>query len=209
MIMDIRMLQEDLKLMPERDFFMKHIVKSQNWYISEYLKVPVESLIDHLDTLKEIVSKNFEIGFHSLQIVGSAKTGFSLSPIKIFTPFHDASDEIPASDIDIALVSDRLYHYWWGEIRKNRRIYYPEYQFVLEALSKSVFKGFINEKDICKLPEFRIEWHKIADSTNRELQDSLGFVHPISYRIYRSWEDLEEYQLYSIKKAKKQQERGK
>ena len=28
-------------------------------------------------------------------------------------------------------------------------------------------------------------------------------VHPITYRIYRSWEDLEEYQIIGIEKTKK------
>lgn len=37
---------------------------------------------------------------------------------------------------------------------------------------------------------------------NMALQDKLRFEHPITYRIYRSWEDLEEYQMLGIAKAK-------
>ncbi len=41
---------------------------------------------------------------------------------------------------------------------------------------------------------------------NIELQDNLGFIHPITYRLYRSWTDLEEYQIDSIIKAKEKLE---
>lgn len=34
------------------------------------------------------------------------------------------------------------------------------------------------------------------------LQDKLGFEHPITYRLYRSWDDLEEYQIIGISKAR-------
>ena len=37
---------------------------------------------------------------------------------------------------------------------------------------------------------------------NKALQDKLRFEHPITYRIYRSWEDLEEYQMQGISKAR-------
>ena len=50
------------------------------------------------------------------------------------------------------------------------------------------------------------EWTAIVDPINIQLQDKLRFEHPITYRIYRSWEDLEEYQIEGIKKAKHQLE---
>ncbi|MCF2669504.1 hypothetical protein JQM81_13305 [Faecalicatena contorta] len=37
---------------------------------------------------------------------------------------------------------------------------------------------------------------------NLMLQDKLRFEHPITYRIYRSWDDLEEYQMLGINKAR-------
>ena len=37
---------------------------------------------------------------------------------------------------------------------------------------------------------------------DKVVQHKLRFEHPITYRIYRSWEDLEEYQLIGISKAR-------
>ena len=205
--MEIESLKEDLQKLSEKDFFMKHIVKSHNWYLTEYLKTPITDLVERLDKMKEIVSQSFNIGFHSLQIVGSAKTGFSLSPKKILKPFHEETDASPSSDIDIALISDYWYSYLWNRIRKLPEIYYKENSQLFSKITYSVFKGFIDAKDICKLPILRKEWSSHAGLANRQLQDNLDFVHPITYRVYRSWEDLEDYQLYSIKKAKQQMEK--
>ena len=89
-------------------------MKSKYWYFSDYLEVPGDEVIDVLDRFKEIVSEHFHISFHSLQLVGSAKTGFSLSPNKILTPFHDGDDTQKSSDIDIAIISESLYQYYWN-----------------------------------------------------------------------------------------------
>ena len=203
--MELETVKKDLLEKSEKDFFMKYIIKSYNWYFAEYQKIPVDCLAERLDLLNEIVSQRFGIGFHSIQIVGSAKTGFSLSPYKIFAPFRETFEGKESSDIDIALVSDYWYSLFWQKIKRTPQIYYSENQELFVRLSKSIFKGFINEKDICKITNLRVMWHRYADLANKELQDR--FVHPITYRIYRSWEDLEDYQLYGIKKAKQQLER--
>ena len=91
-MIDAEMIKADLLSLDTRDFYIKYIVKSKYWYFSDYLEVPGDEVIDVLDRFKEIVSEHFHISFHSLQLVGSAKTGFSLSPNKILTPFHDGDD---------------------------------------------------------------------------------------------------------------------
>ena len=97
---------------------MKHIVKSYNWYFSDYLRVPQNEIVDRMDYFKEIVSSYFGISFHSLQIVGSAKTGYSLSPQKVLRPFHDEIPGEPSSDIDIAVISEKLFLGFWDKLRK-------------------------------------------------------------------------------------------
>ena len=79
-------LQADLLSLNPQEFYLKHIVKSHNWYFSDYLHIPQDEIVDKMDYFKEIVSTELKISFHSLQIVGSAKTGYSLSPRKLFKP---------------------------------------------------------------------------------------------------------------------------
>ena len=54
-----------------------------------------------------------------------------------------------------------------------------------------------------EIQPIRTEWLSVVAPINKLLQDELMIVHPITYRIYRSWEDLEEYQIKGIEKTKK------
>ncbi|MBP1174665.1 MULTISPECIES: hypothetical protein [Paenibacillus] len=194
------MKSELIQLKPA-EFYMKYIVKSYNWYFEEYSNGENETVIEKIDTFKEIVTKNFEISFHSVQMVGSAKIGFSLSPYKGLREFvkQSLNDNDKVSDIDLAIVSDSLFDEIWRAMRKHKSTYYmSNYQRV----ANSVFLGYINDKDFTDMPNFNSEIETRINNTNRELIEELSIIHPISYRIYRSWEDLEEYQLTSIEKAR-------
>lgn len=197
---DIELLKQDLLSLETREFYIKYIVKSNYWYFSEYLHIPSDKVIDVLDRFKEIISENFHISFHSLQLVGSAKTGFSLSPQKALSPFHDESNGQKSSDIDIALVSEKLYQHYWDRMRQTEKIQYKRFY---RQLTASIFRGYINDKVLMEIPPIRSEWLSTISPINKLLQDELMIMHPITYRIYRSWEDLEEYQIIGIEKTKK------
>lgn len=195
------MLRADLLSLEPKDFYFKHILKSHNWYFSDYLHFRPAEVIDRMDYFKEVVSKKFRINFHNVQIVGSAKVGYSLSPQKLFTPFHDECPDKPSSDIDIAIISNRLYQEFWDKLRHIKKIRYKKKYY--DQLTKSIFRGYINEKDLQEVKELSKEWEEIIRPINLILQDELGFVHPITYRLYRSWEDLEDYQIEGISKSRR------
>ena len=195
------MLKADLLSLEPKDFYFKHIVKSHNWYFSDYLHFEPTELVDRMDCFKEIVSKRLGVNFHNIQIVGSAKVGYSLSPAKLFTPFHDERPDKPSSDIDIAIISDRLYQKFCDELRHIKKIRYMQTYY--NHLTESIFRGYINEKDLQKVQGLCEEWAELVRPINVALQDELGFIHPITYRVYRSWEDLEEYQIIGISKARR------
>ena len=151
---DIELLKQDLLSLETREFYIKYIVKSNYWYFSEYLHIPSDKVIDVLDRFKEIISENFHISFHSLQLVGSAKTGFSLSPQKALSPFHDESNSQKSSDIDIALVSEKLYQHYWDRMRQTEKIQYKRFY---QQLTVSIFRGYINDKVLMEIPPIRSE----------------------------------------------------
>ena len=64
-------------------------------------------------------------------------------------------------------------------------------------------KGYINEKDLLKIEGAGKEWENLCRPINVELQDKLGFIHPVTYRIYRNWDDLQEYQIIGISNARR------
>lgn len=192
-------LRANLQALEPKEFYMKHIVKSHNWYFSDYLRIPQDELVDQMDCFKEIVSSSLKINFHNVQIVGSAKMGYSLSPRKLLHPFHDEVPGKPSSDIDIAIISEPLYVRFWSELRGIKGLWYKNYY---KHLTESIFRGYISDGDLQKINGVNEQWDDLVRPINVALQDTLGFVHPITYRLYRSWDDLEEYQLIAISKAK-------
>lgn len=200
MSLDLARIKDDLNSMTSLEFYIKYIVKTQIWYFNSYCQLQGDAMIDCIDSFKETVSNVFGVSFHSAQIVGSAKLGWSLSPHKPLQPFKETGD--PASDIDIAIISPSMFSKIWDDIRLSRRTsFVPDY--LIKDISLSIYRGYINDKQIFSIKRIKAEWEDRVGKANQELQDKLGFVHAISYRVYRSWEDIEEYQIDAIDKTKK------
>ena len=200
MSMQIDSARNDLLCMSERDFYIKYIVKTPNWYFSAYRNNNIGEMIAAIDHFRHIIADALSISFHSAHIVGSAKVGFSLSPTaKAFKPFHDKNEKENSSDIDIAIVSNKYFDMFWELLRVNRRV---QEKLIYGRIARTIFRGYLNDKDIKEIKQLRNKWHDIISPVNKKLQGDLGIIHPISYRVYRYWEDLEEYQMESIQKLK-------
>ena len=145
-------LKKDLMTLEPEEFYFKHIVKSRNWYFSEYLHIPPEEIVDKMDYF-------------------------------------------------IAIVSERLYQHFWDEARKSKKLKYNTRYY--DRITKSIYRGYINEKDLLKIEGAGKEWENLCRPINVELQDKLGFIHPVTYRIYRNWDDLQEYQIIGISNARR------
>jgi len=190
-------IKNDLKKLPEKEFLTKYLLKSDNWYFSEYQNKSETESIVQMETLKDILNEYFGVAFHNVLMVGSGKIGYSLSPTdKLFKKF-DEGDE--SSDIDIAIISSRFFDYLWEEIRKEYSI---KYISSYSTITSSIFRGFINEKNFKNINEIRSIWNKKIDNANRKISSNLSIYHQVNYRIYRSWEDLEDYHLSSLRKIK-------
>lgn len=201
MIYDENTIKADIMQMDPREFYIKYIIKTNNWYFAEYQHTKVDELIDKMDQFKEIVSSCFGVSFHSAQIVGSAKLGVSLSPHKPFRHFIEKAGDNnqKESDIDIAIISSSLFGEIWDKIREERKkTVIPKYS----TITNSIFRGYINDKEFKDLDGLRKSWEEKISRCNILLQGELSIMHPISYRIYRNWEDLEDYQLDGITKMK-------
>lgn len=201
--MEEKIIKKDLLNLTPEEFYMKYIVKTRYWYFSEYLNKHDDEMVDVIDEFKEIVSSHLEISFHGVQMVGSAKIGFSLSPSKLLKPFHDEDKTGKTSDIDIAIISERLFQRYWDYLRKEKGLWNLSYY---ESIAKQIYRGYINGSTLQKIDNIRENWSELISSANKELQSKLRIIHPITYRIYRYWDDLQDYQLYGIRKAKEKAE---
>ncbi len=190
-------IKDDLKKLSEKEFLIKYILKSDNWYFSEYQKQSDVYAIGQMESLKEILNKQIGVAFHNVLMVGSGKIGCSLAPKKNWKKFDEEND----SDIDIALISSKLFECMWEKIRIE---YNQNYISRYTTIASSVFRGFINENNFRGVDAVRPFWNKQIDEANKEIQNKLSVYHTINYRIYRSWEDLEAYHINGLRKLKQE-----
>lgn len=199
MIYTLDTIKNDLAELEVRQFYMKHIVKSNNWYFENVLHLPEIEILQAVDEFKYIVSDNIGVSFNSVMMVGSGKTGYSLAPKKNFKSFELDTESKNKSDIDVAIISNDLFKSFWDIFRKS---YSVKYESVYGYIAREIYRGYINERNLREIDNCRREWNQLSVKSNKLLRSQLFLKHDITYRIYRSWEDFEEYNLASLKSMK-------
>ncbi|GAB6107930.1 hypothetical protein [Fusibacter bizertensis] len=195
---EIPIIKQDIIELDEESLLKKYLLSTDVWYFSEYHKLGPSDLIFNLDKVYEIISKNLAISMKNILIIGSSKIGCSLAPHKILRVFD--SDKTKESDIDIAIISDKYYLEFWNIARNSVSVKYTKYY---SEIAEGIFNGFISKNTVDDVPEIRKIWNDKIGLTRRELQEETCIQHPINFRIYRSWEDLENYHKKGFKKIKK------
>ena len=195
----IEEIKADIVTLSPKDFYIKYILRSDNWYFETYIGRSKEDSIRLTDDFKYIISQSLGISFNNIAVVGSSKLGCSLTPVsergnKLFRCFNEESD------IDIAIVSDKLFETYWSLFRHsysgvNKRHY--------TYISRGIYRGYINEKYLTLIDGCRKQWNEKAAESKKILRNELYIQPEITYRLYRSWEDFEEYHIQSINEIKR------
>lgn len=208
MIYTLDEIKNDLRELTSKQFYIKHIIRSDNWYLQNYLGKNPDEAIRLLDDYRLIISENMGVSMNSIMMVGSGKIGYSLSPpdsvhpenTKLFEPFNDDELVRKVSDLDIAIISNDIFQKYWGLFRKSFRM---KYNTTYSHVYQELYRGYINERNIMEVDGCRVEWNKTASISKKRIHDELYFIHDISFRVYRSWEDFEDYNIQNIEKLKK------
>ncbi|MEG7841193.1 hypothetical protein [Bacillus mobilis] len=194
-------LKTDLINLNERDFIEKYIFTEGNWYFEEYLNLGAEVAASKEIELKSTIKECLNVTETDIYIVGSGKIGYSLSPKKLFCPFRvEASSGGKASDIDIAIISEEIYNNYWALFRKS---YTPLYSYSYGFISREIYRGYINDRNIEEIPNCRKEWRKSISSLNKKLSMKFNVKHSVNYRIYRNQNDFFEYVEQSLSEIKR------
>lgn len=190
-------IKEDLLNCSVKEFYMKYLLRADNWYFEKILGINEKDIIHAVDDFKMLVSDAMGIGFNNVVMVGSAKTGYSLSPKKFLKSFSD--EEECRSDIDIAVVSTQLFDYFWKLFRES---YDVTKEGMYKYICRGIYRGYISEVDLYNIDNCRVKWLELSNEATRQLQRKMYFKHEIHYRIYRDWRDMEEYHIQAIENLK-------
>src|SRR5258708_4736981 len=113
------MTREDLSALlsgvSDAEFVDRHLLSGRPWIF--------ENDAAH-DAWRRSVGGSLGVALDDVRIVGSAATGYSLSPLKPGRPFRPwTASAVSVSDIDIALVDPRLFSDAWNLIISLDRAY--------------------------------------------------------------------------------------
>jgi hypothetical protein len=150
-----------------------------------------------------IVSSELGLGPDHVRIVGSAATGFSLSPLKPGRPFRQLPGvQGQTSDIDIALIDTNLFATAWDIIvsfDRARRLGLSE-----DARAKvrlDVYWGLVGQYSLPPNtdPARRVRTVRAAAGRMPPLRG-----YPIRCRVYRRVEDLLAYHTDSLRQLRRE-----
>jgi hypothetical protein len=147
--------------------------------------------IDYM-TWRHIVAEQLTVDPAEVQLVGSAKLGYSLNPGKNFTKFHDESD------FDIAIISNSLFEKAWAELRSL--IQNGSFDGRRNNLRKLVFEECVALDIVLPHMSFGKTWSKGRDALIASLGEGFG-SRTVNYRLYRSHRALRSYQIKSVEAA--------
>ncbi|EKC5521389.1 hypothetical protein ABXX67_002128 [Vibrio parahaemolyticus] len=175
----------------EKELFRDYFLSSKCWLFEQKLGHP--NHVEMYDRFKLVIADG--LGVHPMNIimVGSAKTGFSVAPHKAFKDFADNSD------IDIVVVSDKIYKEAWeafNELATMKKV--KRYQ----AITSEIFRHFVSLKEVDTDVDFFERWDVKVNNFKKNLQLIFDVDNEINYRIYESWEWVDTYHLNGLAKLK-------
>jgi hypothetical protein len=147
------------------------------------------------DQMKLFFARKLAMSNSNVAIVGSAKTGFSMNPKKLFRPFNDED-----SDIDVILVWPAKYSEFWSELL---HLFYGKSTYIDSNVHQDVFRKFVTlrRRDTWPSKIFQ-DWHQKMDGLKRDFFTEFSVGNPIKYRVYESWDAVEAYHENGISKLR-------
>lgn len=153
---------------------------------------------DKYSEFKVYIASKFRVTSNDVSLAGSAWFGYSLTPKKHFRDFTENSD------IDIVIVSQKIFNSFWDCYFKELTIGSLSGEIYVD-LSKNTFKRFVDYKADEPLnisQAFYKNFHKQINGYAKDLQVNFDFPSRIGYRVYRSWEDYKLNIIHNIKDIK-------
>lgn len=150
---------------------------------------------DIYDDLKNAIASEFDVDEDDVIMVGSAKLGFSIKPEKLWMPIQDDSD------IDVAIISERLFDDYWKELLdfniniKSRSVSEDEKYW---RFLKYFFKGWLRPDLFPFDYSKRLRWFKFFDGISYKKYDK----RKVSAAVYRNRYFFKHYHALNIKKIR-------
>ncbi|MFE0645770.1 hypothetical protein ACFW2Y_29785 [Streptomyces sp. NPDC058877] len=142
---------------------------------------------------RHLVATELGVDPMAVQLVGSARLGYSMNPKKNFRRFREGSD------LDIAVISPELFDKAWAELREI--IEDDLFSGNKNYLRKLVFEECIALDIVLPRLSFGEQWSRSRDLFIQDLGSTFSNCE-VNYRLYRNHRSLRNYQLKSVNIAR-------
>jgi hypothetical protein len=147
---------------------------------------------------RRLVAAGFAVKIDSVFVVGSAATGFSLSPYKPGHPFRVSTDDLGSpSDVDLAIVSPALFVSAWDAIVSHDRTRQLRWSFEdHRRVRQNIYWGLVSSDRVPRNtdPSRRMLGALAAAARERPVRG-----HVLKCRVYRRADDLRAYHIDSLR----------
>lgn len=151
---------------------------------------------------RDLIAKKFQINFHEVLILGSAKLGYS---------YHKDSTFSSDSDIDVALVNENLFEEYYKsicdfqyELDKGRETMTDYENKQYQLFMQYLIKGWMRPDKLpskLKISTMRQEWFDFFKSISNG--NSTVGNYKVSGGLFKNYNYMEKYYVESLLKLKK------
>ena len=199
-------------MIPKEELLQK--VSESNHY-QDYLKIVRKYLVhgtpyvfrdreEDFYEFRELIANNFNINFHEVLIMGSAKMGYS---------YHKDSNFSAESDIDVALVNEQLFEFYYKEIcayqyDKSKALFtttQDEEKLYFRFL-KYLVRGWMRPDLLptrVQIATVKNNWFDFFNSISHGRSNVGNYI--VTGGVFKSYQYLERYYVESLSKVKKTQ----
>jgi hypothetical protein len=104
--MNVEEMKAAIESTPAEEIYNELYISGDVWLFKKLFK---DNWFLQYDEFKKYIAKKLDVHYNNVGIVGSAKLGFSLNPQKDYKAFDETSD------VDIIIVSQRLFYEFWEQ----------------------------------------------------------------------------------------------
>ncbi|MGV9293749.1 hypothetical protein [Amycolatopsis sp. NPDC003676] len=180
-----------LEHLPPEDFVNHHLLGRLPWLFQTWTLYR---------NWKTELARGLQVDPHDIIVVGSSALGFSLSPDKNFSAFHNESD------VDVAVISMRHFNLAWQELRDldpAARLHpsMPETGYLKKHRESLVFDGSIATDKILPFISFGYQWTtELARTANRKPTTGRD----VRCRIYQDSSSLRNYHVKNVQNLRQE-----
>ncbi|MQT59684.1 hypothetical protein GHO41_20370 [Pseudomonas sp. FSL R10-0399] len=144
---------------------------------------------------KIAASDALNVSTKNIAIVGSSKTGYSLTPDRNFARIR------PDSDIDLVVVSKELFDILWSSHLNYKNSIEQSKKYSYSDVAKNIFRHFVSvsedDMDSSMYIHFA-DWINRVGKLKKILEQQFKIKTTLEYRVYDSWNYVEQYHIAGL-----------